>query len=229
MGSFLLLCGLWSVAQTYLARFEMEFPQNLLLQFDLAMLYHQTNSPVDAFRVSRRLSWRIPEACRLRMPLPIYTALYPPFYAPILLSEAQRYEVDPSLIWAVMRQESVFDPKIESPAGAIGLMQIMPYTAKEIAQDLNEPYIKDSLYSPLTNLRYGTFYLRQLLKQFDGNLVLALASYNGGPHNAKRWHERNKDSSLDVFIESIEFTETRDYVKKVLANYWTYQAIASRK
>ncbi len=104
-------------------------------------------------------------------------------------------------------------------------MQIMPYTAVELADELKIPYVVDSLYSPSYNIKLGAFYLKQLLDQFKNNHVLALCSYNAGPHNAKKWYDRNKKEEYDLFVEDIEFTETRGYVKKVMGNYWTYQEL----
>jgi soluble lytic murein transglycosylase len=156
----------------------------------------------------------------------VHDIIYPLAFDTLISEEAQRRSVDPSIIRAIIRQESIYDPKIVSPVGAIGLMQIMPATGKEIASDLDEPFVKDSLYSAATNVRYGCFYFRQLLEQFEGNIVLALAAYNGGPHNAKRWFEANRNESFDMFIENISYTETRRYVKKVLSNYWTYNRLA---
>jgi soluble lytic murein transglycosylase len=126
---------------------------------------------------------------------------------------------------AVMRQESIFNPEIVSPAGAIGLMQIMPYTAKQLADDLKIPFFVDSLYNPAYNIKLGTYYLKQLLDTFNNNFVMVLSSYNAGPHNAKKWYEKNKQEEFDLFIEDIEFTETRGYVKKVMGNYWSYQEL----
>jgi soluble lytic murein transglycosylase len=125
-----------------------------------------------------------------------------------------------------MRQESIFDDQIVSPAGAVGLMQIMPYTGEEIAGDLKVSFVVDSLYRAETNIRFGTYYLSKLLNQFNGSHVLTLAGYNGGPHNARKWYSRNKDRTFDMFIEDIGYSETRLYVKKVLANYWTYRRLA---
>jgi soluble lytic murein transglycosylase len=182
---------------------------------------------MQAFRVARRLTWRIPPENRNNLPFLIYKLFYPTFYADVIKRESGIREVDPFLVSSVIRQESIFNPSIVSPAGAVGLMQIMPYTGKEIAKWLNESYAIDSLYQPTTNIRWGTRYLRELLDQFDGNLVLVLGGYNGGPHNAKRWYEKNKDEDFDLFVEDIEFSETRTYVKKVLSNYWTYRMLSS--
>jgi soluble lytic murein transglycosylase len=221
-GVQLAMIGLTDHAVYYLEPLEIRYTTNLLLQFDLTALYRISGDPTLAFRVARRLAWRIPSEHRKAMPLAVHTLLYPSSFGNLIESEAERNGLDPSLISAVIRQESIFDPRIVSPVGAVGLMQIMPYTGEEIARQLNEEFVLDSLRSPRVNIRYGAFYIRQLLDQFDGNLVLALAGYNGGPHNVKKWYATNKGDVFDMFVEDIAFTETRRYVKKVLANFWTY-------
>ena len=80
----------------------------------------------------------------------------------------------------------------------------------------------ETLFTPEGNIRYGTFYLYKLLKKFDNSREFALAGYNGGPPNAKEWLERGKDKDSDLGVEGIVFSETRNYVKKVMANYWFY-------
>jgi soluble lytic murein transglycosylase len=159
------------------------------------------------------------------MPLQILTILYPPFYSPNITQSAVRFDVDPLFVSAVMRQESIFDKHIVSPAGAIGLMQIMPNTGRGIARELKEEYADDSLYSYAYNIRFGTFYLRKRLTQFKGDHVLALCSYNAGPNNAIRWRDRNRALEYDLFVENVGFFETRGYVKKVMGNYWTYKML----
>jgi tetratricopeptide (TPR) repeat protein len=226
-GLILLMTGRAKESDFFLDQIEQSFPGNLSLQFRLSLSYQRYDASMQAFRVARRLTWRIPPENRNNLPFLIYKLFYPTFYADVIKRESGIREVDPFLVSSVIRQESIFNPSIVSPAGAVGLMQIMPYTAKEIAKWLNESYSIDSLYQPNTNIRWGTRYLRELLDQFDGNLVLVLGGYNGGPHNAKRWYEKNKDEDFDLFIEDIEFSETRTYVKKVLSNYWTYRMLSS--
>jgi len=222
IGSNLASVGMIYHAELFMEKFEILYIKNLLLQHELARLYKICNDPTRSFRIAKRLSWRIPASARSCMPVQIYSLLYPNSFSEYIISSAKTYDIEPEIISSIIRQESIFDPKIESPVGAIGLMQIMPYTGESIAKDLNEQFVLDSLYSPLTNIRYGTYYIKSLLDQFKGNLVLALAGYNGGPHNAKRWWAQNSDDGFDMFVEDIGFTETRGYVKKVLGNYWTY-------
>lgn len=226
-GLILLMTGRVKESDFFLDQIEQSFPGNLSLQFRLSLSYQRYDASMQAFRVARRLTWRIPPENRNNLPFLIYKLFYPTFYADVIKRESGIREIDPFLVSSVIRQESIFNPSIVSPAGAVGLMQIMPYTGKEIAKWLNESYSIDSLYQPNTNIRWGTRYLKELLDQFDGNLVLVLGGYNGGPHNAKRWYEKNKDEDFDLFVEDVEFSETRTYVKKVLSNYWTYRMLAS--
>jgi soluble lytic murein transglycosylase-like protein/outer membrane protein assembly factor BamD (BamD/ComL family) len=226
-GIALSIIGRTDESDHFLENLEQSFPGNLSLQFKLALVYLRANASMQAYRVARRLTWRIPQEQRTSLPFLMYILFYPPFYSESIKREATIRNVDPFLVSAVIRQESIFNPKIVSHAGAIGLMQIMPFTGKDVATSLGESFTTDSLYLPLTNIRYGVAYLRQLLDQFKDNLVMAIASYNAGPHNSIKWYNRNKDEEFDLFIEDIEFTETRGYVKKVLANYWTYRFLAT--
>jgi tetratricopeptide (TPR) repeat protein len=222
-GLYLASVGDIEKADFFLEPIELGFPGNLTLQYKLALLYMRVGASAPAFRIARRLTWRIPPEYRSELPLDVYKLFYPPFYAECIVKEAKKYKVDPFLISGVMRQESIFNPKIVSPAGAVGLMQIMPYTGKYIAEKKNAVFSTDSLYIPEFNIRFGVYYVHELLEQFAGDMILALAAYNAGPHNAKRWGKENKNKEFDLFVEDIGFTETRRYVKKVMANYWTYQ------
>ncbi|KMQ52812.1 Soluble lytic murein transglycosylase precursor [Chitinispirillum alkaliphilum] len=226
-GAILALQGRPELADIFLGYLERSYHGNLRLQFDLANIYSMAGSEALAFSVARRLAWRIPVEHRENMPVSIYTLMYPTFYSEVITEYARKFEVDPLLVSSVMRQESIFDKLIVSPAGAIGLMQIMPATGRMIASERNEVFEVDSLYSPVLNIRFGTYYINKRLNQFENNKVLMLASYNAGPHNAQRWYNRNKDSEFDLFVEDIGFTETRNYIKKVLGNYWTYQQLSN--
>ncbi len=225
-GALLAFSGMVEQAELFIKPLELRYPANLSLQFDIALLYDMCGDPKLSFRVGRRFAWRIPQQWRARMPLTLYGMMFPLPYQDRIVDNALRVRLDPLLVCSVMRQESIFDSVIVSPVGAIGLMQIMPYTGEEIAGELGESFRTDALYSPDTNIRYGAWYLRHLLDKFDDEVVWAIASYNGGPHNAVNWREQSKNMTPDMAIETIGFSETREYVKKVLANYWTYRKLA---
>jgi soluble lytic murein transglycosylase len=128
------------------------------------------------------------------------------------------------LVHAVMRQESVFDPVIASPAGAVGLMQIIPPTAGAIAREIEpEGAEPGELESPEVSVRYGGYYLGKLLGMFQGSVPLAAAAYNAGPRAVSHWIEKAKDLDADVWVARIPYEETRNYVARVSGNLLRYQ------
>jgi soluble lytic murein transglycosylase len=225
-GLLLAAAGMVDEGEMFLESVELSYPGNLSLNFRTAAFYRSIGAVMQASRSGRRLCWRIPAESREHIPLPVFMAMYPFYYNDIIKSEALRRNVDPSFVRAVIRQESIFNADAVSPVGAIGLMQLMPATGAACARELGERFCVDTLYKPAANIRYGTFYLRKLLDQFKENEVLALASYNGGPPNAREWYSRNREKDFDLFVEDIDFSETRNYVKKVLANYWIYKKLS---
>jgi soluble lytic murein transglycosylase len=156
----------------------------------------------------------------LRQELTYWQARYPfPFFEEIT-TWSQKRQLNPFLVTALIRQESRFEPKIRSVAGAVGLMQVMPSTGEWIAQkiDLKE-YNKEN---PQDNMRLGTWYLDHTHEQYDNNSMLAIASYNAGPGNVSRWLRTLNTRDPDEFVEAIPFEETRGYVRQVFGNYWNY-------
>lgn len=139
-------------------------------------------------------------------------------FAGVLVPQALAHNLRPGRVWAVMAVESAYCPNVVSSAGAVGLLQIMPRTAWRIARALGERgFHLNHLFVPEVNLRFGVWYLAALLERFGGQLPLALAAYNGGPHNVARWTSSRKGPlELDSFVEEIPFAETRAYVKKVV-------------
>jgi soluble lytic murein transglycosylase len=125
-----------------------------------------------------------------------------------------------------MRVESIYHRRIVSYAGAVGLMQIMPHTGSRIAQKLGvRDFEVTDLLDPKTNVEFSAWYLSSLISRFDGRLPLAIASYNGGPHNVRLWLQDNPpDMPLDAFLERIPFTQTHRYVRRVLTHYAAYRA-----
>jgi soluble lytic murein transglycosylase len=152
---------------------------------------------------------------------------FPSAQADALYRHGERYDVDPLLAMGLMRQESVYRQWALSPVGAMGLMQVMPRTGARVAALMGDPnYSPEILEDPSTNVRYGVWYLSRLLDRFGGAFPVAVASYNGGPHNASSWiRPWGKTIRMDDWVEQIPFPETRDYVKKVTGYYATYVAL----
>ena len=147
---------------------------------------------------------------------------FPRAYWSRVTAAADATRLDPYVVLALMRQESVFDPGAVSPAAAYGLMQLLVTTASRVA---GRPVDASALVDPATNITLGTRYLRQLLDRFDGNLAKALAAYNGGEDAVAKWERRAPGAPTDEFVETISYRETRHYVKQVLGNYRRYRRL----
>ncbi len=133
-------------------------------------------------------------------------------------------QLDPAIIYGLIRQESAFDSQADSPAGAKGLMQVMPQTGRQIAADLHDSWgDDDSLFRPDLDLKYGAFYFKKLLRQFGGHYALAAAAYNAGANKIKRWLPGSHALPADIWIENIPYKETRGYVASVLMYALIYQ------
>ncbi len=155
--------------------------------------------------------------------------VYPLLYQEAIYTYALERDLDPFLVAGVIRAESKFFSEAHSPKGALGLMQIMPETGRWIAEQLNhKDFMTADLTDPDINIRFGTWYLASLKKEFYGNEVLYLAAYNGGRGNVKQWMQRYGWSKEFADIQQIPFKETREYVEKVMYNKKRYQELYGR-
>ncbi|AKF05533.1 Soluble lytic murein transglycosylase precursor [Sandaracinus amylolyticus] len=154
-------------------------------------------------------------------------AMRPRAYEQIVNEVARERGLDPNLLLAVMRVESVYNPRIVSYAGAVGLLQIMPRTGRLIARSMGREaeFGVDDLLDPRTNIEFAAWYLSSLIRRFEGRVPLAIASYNGGPHNVRRWlRDHSEDMPIDAFCERIPFDQTHRYVRRVLGHWAAYRA-----
>ena len=154
-----------------------------------------------------------------------FTLRYPTYYRDVLSKQAQIRKLDEPLVFGLVRQESRFLANARSPAGAAGLMQLLPSTARWVARKIGmKGFHPSRVNRPDVNAALGAFYLKYMLDGFNGNPVLAAAAYNAGPSRARRWCD-TKPIEGAIYIETIPFTETRQYVKKVMANAVYYAAV----
>ena len=156
------------------------------------------------------LEWRFPEA-----------------YREHFLHWGRQTSVDPYLLMGIARRESAYNPEALSPAGARGLMQVMPGTATQLARQLGirdpGPY---GVLDPELNIRLGSTYIRDMLDRYSGNRLAAAAAYNAGPGRVDRWL-RDAPEEFDLFVESIPFRETRLYVQAVLSYRAIFESLAN--
>jgi soluble lytic murein transglycosylase len=159
-----------------------------------------------------------------QVPPALWAVAYPAVYLPSIRVHASA-RLDPYLAAAIIREESQYDTRAVSRVGAIGLMQLMPETARSLARPLGTDVVRDELFDQETNIRYGTRYLDQLLDQFSDQAVHAIAAYNAGPVAVSSWIAKNGAADWEEFVEMIPYQETRQYVKRVLRSYWEYRRV----
>src|SRR5215475_13701211 len=158
------------------------------------------------------------------IPLSVWKALYPLPYESPLRRESGKNDLDPAVVAGLIRQESTFQADALSHANAYGLMQLLPKTAKILSKQLRVKYAKDRLYDPEFNIQLGTFYFKGLV-QLTGSPEYALAAYNAGEDRIALWKSERQYDEVPELVESIPFTETREYVQIVLRNAQLYRLI----
>ena len=152
--------------------------------------------------------------------------VYPMYFAELLVAESDKAGIDPLLLAAVIRQESRFDQFAESSAEARGLMQVIPSTAKGIADALAlKQFTGQDLYKPFVSIAFGAYYLGEELRNLDNKLLLALAAYNAGAGSVNKWTNGDMEIDTDVFVEDIRFAETQKYVKIIYQEYDFYKQV----
>jgi len=177
----------------------------------------------------RQVPGRLPYAATASIssiPLPYWRILFPEPYWETIKTESAKNNLDPYLVASLIRQESEFNPSAVSYANAWGLMQLLPSVGKAMAREEGMSHFETyQLLDPDTNIRLGTRYLRHMLEHFGGVSEYALAAYNAGDERVADWEAAGPYTGMDEFVESIPFTQTREYVEAILRNIETYRAI----
>jgi len=183
----------------------------------------------ETYRAMRALKRALPTAATApikSVPLAYWRILFPEPYWETIQAEAAKNHLDPYLVASLIRQESEFNPGAVSHANAYGLMQMLPSVGKSMAREEGLGQFQSfHLLDPETNIRLGTRYLRKTLDKFGGVTEYALAAYNAGDSRVEEWQAAGPYQGIDEFVESIPFTETREYVEAILRNKETYKAI----
>jgi soluble lytic murein transglycosylase len=151
---------------------------------------------------------------------------YPRAWESAVVQASKATAVPEELIWGIMRAESHFRSEARSPVGALGLMQMMPFTGRKVADLLNlKSFDTRTLIEPETNIKLGSRYLQRLVEKFSGKVPLVAGAYNAGPHRVHAWVRNFGSLDMDEFIEHIPFNETRNYVKRVSRNFQIYRLL----
>jgi soluble lytic murein transglycosylase len=191
-----------------------------------AQIYASYDEPFRAMRVLKRALPYATTASIKSIPLAYWRILFPEPWWETIQAESANNNLDPYLVVSLIRQESEFNPSAISPANAYGLMQLLPSSGKALAREEGISHFQTfHLLDPATNIRLGTRYLRKTLDKFGGVTEYALAAYDAGDERVADWQAAGPYSGIDEFVESIPFTETREYVEAILRNEETYKAI----
>jgi len=158
------------------------------------------------------------------LPREVLQIIFPMSYWDAIRKYAAEYHIDPFLAAALISQESTFVPDIKSAANAVGLMQLLPSTARQVAKTLQMPFTPRLLTNPDANIRIGMAYLAAKIRQF-GDVGLVLASYNAGEGSVHRWLSERPGIARDEFIDDIPYPETQNYVKKILGTAEDYRRL----
>ncbi len=196
--------------------------------YSYAALFLANDELIQGYALARTFQNAIPRKYLGDAPRNVMKVLYPMPFKDKVYAAADS-SIDPYFVYSVMRQESTFNYLITSPANACGLLQIIPPTAKTLAKlEGISPFSQNLLYNPYMNIRLGTRYLKDLLVSYENDPMYVLANYNAGPKPARRWQSEGKSLPWDLRAEEISYWETRDYVKRVLGNYWVYTEVWNR-
>ena len=195
--------------------------------YSIAVLALRAGIPNRSVRFGEQIWKTVPADYMIEVaPRELVTLLYPAPFRESLLKHARSRNVDPRFVLSIARQESRFQADAKSVAAARGMMQFIASTANEIATQVNlKNFNQDDLYNADTAILFGSQYLANLFKQFPNQPQAVAGSYNGGADNLARWIARSRANEADRYVPEIGFTQTKDYVYKVMANYWTYQKL----
>jgi soluble lytic murein transglycosylase len=195
--------------------------------YTIARLSLQAGLPNRAVRFAEPLWKAIPADYVIDLaPREMIELLYPAPFRESLLKHGATRSVDPRFVLSIARQESRFQAAAKSVAAARGMMQFIPATANEIAAELKlAKFEQDDLYNADTAILFGSQYLANLFKSFPDQPQAVAGAYNGGADNLARWIGRSRSSEADRYVPEIGFSQTKDYVYKVMANFWTYQRL----
>jgi soluble lytic murein transglycosylase len=217
-------------AEAELREAELAGGQKPRANIALAAFYEEAAMPWRSIRAVRRVYYTLGKNERTRLRAEVNLLSCPVPYPSLVLSECRRFGVAPHLVYAMMREESRFDDKAVSAAGAMGLMQIMPATGEQLAEELGlTEDVRGRLLAPDINVSLGVSYAARLLDRLDGDPLKMLAAYNAGPSNAARWfNDRSARKPRVEQVDGIDFWETREYVKRIVESAHLYYALYFR-
>ncbi len=223
-GEALLEIGLRDEALDVFERVMNTWADNPVAQYQLSLAFKERGLYRLSILSAQTLVRLSPATHPADVPLFVRKLIYPTYFADLVLAQAKTQQLDPALVFALMRQESLFNPDANSGADARGLMQIIPTTGADIAERAGlDGYTDQSLWLPYLNVQMGTWYIKQMLNFVGGNQFAALAAYNAGPGRVDQWLTASDD--FDMFVALIPLKEPRTYIRRIYLNLSEYREI----
>ena len=223
--------GLQSLARNEIENYQEEFKNDPTALYKLTSWLLEQGIYRNAILSARQILnlAGLDDVSTLNAPIFFNHIRFGPYYRDIIIQASDEQDIDPLLIYGLIRQESMFESFITSSAGAEGLMQMMPVTAHEVVTGMAWPadFSDNDIYRPVVAIRMGAYYLSQQIRNQNGIIPAALAAYNGGPGNATTWWEMS-NGDTDLFLEVVRFRETRNYIRAVVENYNIYRSFYCR-
>ncbi|KAF0234026.1 MAG: soluble lytic murein [Desulfovibrionaceae bacterium] len=217
------------LAERELAALAAQYPKDASVALRQARLATDQGNHLAAVRAVSRAYWPCLTRGSRQDLQPLRDIVYPNRFEELVTRNLVGTDVDPNIIRGLIRQESFFEPDAVSGAGAVGLMQVMPATARTLLEKLGEKGFRpESLKDPAVNVRIGVRFFLERYEEYGGNLPLTLASYNAGQVKVRVWKEFLGGIDPELFVEFIPYTETRDYVKRILGNQAMYLMLYGR-
>lgn len=223
-GQALWRLGLYAEAKVELENLRRAYAQDALASYQLALTFRDLGLYRSSI-LAATTTVRLTGAAATTAPRFLGRLMYPIYYADLIVSEAQKYGLDPLLMFALVRQESLFEAIGTSYAQAQGLMQVIPPTGAWIAEQLRWPnYQNQDLYRPYVNIAFGTYYLAVQRNRFERDLYAALAAYNAGPGRSAVWRQQ-AGGDQDLFLELITLEQPQTYIKRIAEHYAIYRTL----
>lgn len=223
-GQALWQLGLYPEAKVELENLRRAYARDALASYQLALTFRDLGLYRSSI-LAATATVRLAGASATTAPRFLGRLMYPIYYADLIVPEAQKYGLDPLLMFALVRQESLFEAIGTSYAQAQGLMQVIPPTGAWIAEQLRWPnYQNQDLYRPYVNIIFGTYYLAVQRNRFEGDLYAALAAYNAGPGRSAIWRQQ-ANGDQDLFLELITLEQPQTYIKRIAEHYAIYRIL----
>jgi soluble lytic murein transglycosylase len=223
-GLELLRVGQWDSAKARFREVRTRFQDDPLVLYSLALFFQQEGFYDQSIACAQRILKLSPQSFLYEVPTFLQKLHYPTYFADLIVAQAEKRGLDPTLFVALVWQESKFDPYATSASPARGLTQFIDSTSTWVAEQLGiTDFDTRDMYRPLVSVEFGGWYLEWIIDYEEGSVFRALAHYNAGPGAVARWSRDGEVTDIDLFVEEVDYSETRSFITWIYEYYWVYR------